>query len=248
MATNPAGRAPDLRDSGFQSLLQLGPRVFGVSREGTVYELDDSLREITGHWSLSSGPRWSAMGAERERHRARRRRPGGQLRLWSVADHTPIGPASVAHPGGVNASRCAATAERVVSLGATRQPVEDLDGHTSRPAAVGTFTLAPRGTSVGFLSDDRTIAVGEWNGAVQLFDADALTLRSDFGLNGTVQLHDRAGGAGHPDPCPNTTVGSRPSGIDGWVARVKAIFGFQPASNRPSHARWRLRSIRTRMG
>ena len=189
-----------LRDSRFQSLLQLGPRVFGVSRGGTVYELDDSLREVTRDWSVASGKRWSAMGANPDGTVLGVGDQGGQLRLWSVAGRTPIGPAVVAHAGGVAGVAVRGDGQRAVSLGANDN---QLKTWTVTPAGLqpsGTFALSALGTSVAYLSDDRTIAVGEGNGSVQLLDADTLTVRSDFGANGSKSLHTALDLAGHPDP------------------------------------------------
>ncbi len=189
-----------LRDSRFQSLLQLGPRVFGVSRGGTVYELDDSLHEVTRDWSVASGKRWSAMGATPDGTVLGVGDQGGQLRLWSVAGRTPIGPAVVAHTGGVAGVAVRGDGRRVVSLGANDNQLKTWTVTPAGLQPLGTFALNALGTSVAYLSDDRTIAVGEGNGiraaARRRHAHRPLRLRCE---RQQVVAH-RVDLAGHPDP------------------------------------------------
>ena len=187
-----------LRNSGFQTLLQLGPRVLGLSRGGTVYELDDSLHKVTGDWSVSSGPRWSAMGADPDGTLLAVGDQGGQLRLWSVADHTPIGPAVLAHAGGVNGVAVRGDGERVVSLGAADNQLKTWTVTPTGLQPLGTFALGATGTSVAYLSDNRTIAVGEWNGACS---CSMRTRSRSAPTSARTEPSSciRAGHAGHPD-------------------------------------------------
>ena len=130
-----------LRDSRFQTLLQLGPRVLGLSRGGTVYELDDSLHKVTGDWSVSSGARWSAMGADPD---------GALLAVGDQAWPAPVVVGRRSHADRSRGPRARGRCQRRRGSGRRptrglarrgRQPVEDLDGHTDRAATVGYVRL-----------------------------------------------------------------------------------------------------------
>jgi WD40 repeat protein len=214
-----------LRDSRLRSLLQLGPRVFGMSRGGTLYELDDSLHEVTGDWSVASGARWSAMGATSDGTVLGVGDQGGQLRAWSVAGRAPIGPAVLAHAGGVAGVAVRGDGQQVVSLGANDNQLKTWTVTPAGLQPLGTFALSALGTSVAYLSDDRTIAVGEGNGSVQLLDADTLTVRSDFGANGSKSLHTAFISQVIPIRDPRTDGGFATVGLDGWIVRLTGSFG-----------------------
>ncbi len=86
--------------------------------------------------------------------------------------------------------------------------------------------MGASGTSVAYLADDQTIAVGEGNGAVQLLDADTLTVRSDFGSNGTKFVHTALISQLIPITDPSTEGGFATVGLDGWVVRFTGNFGL----------------------
>ena len=220
-----------LRDSRFRTLLQLGPRVLGLSRGGTVYELDDSLHSVTRSWSVSSGERWSAISADPDGALLAVGDLRGQLRLWSVIDHTPVGPAVLAHEGGVSGVAVRGDGERVVSFGAIDNQLKTWAVTPTGLQQLGAVSLTSSGASVAYLSDNRTIAVGESNGSVQLFDADTLTLRPDFGSNGTRSLHT----ASVAQVIPISDGGFATVGLDGWVKRLSGVFELI-GNRRPAEA------------
>ena len=212
--------ATGLRDPRFKALLQLGPRTFGLSRDGTVYDIDDSLRDVTGHWSVSSGPRWSAMGADTSGAVLAVGDQGGQLRLWSVADHTPIGPAVLAHVGGVNAVAVRSDGQRVVSVGGGDLQVKTWAVTPTGLQLLATSPVTATGSSVAYLADNATIVVGEWNGAVQVLDADTLAPAPTSVPTARSKLHS----APVTQILPMADGGFTSVGLDGWVKRLTAGF------------------------
>ena len=207
-------------------MLQLGPHVLGLSRGGTVYDLDESLSKVTSEWSVASGARWSAMGADANGTVLAVGDQAGQLRLWSVADHTPITAPVMAHPGGVNAIAIRSDGKLVVTLGAGDNLLKTWAVTPNGLQAVGSVALGATGAAAAFIADEQAVAVGESNGAVQLFDAATLTLRPDFGSNGTRQLHTTPITQLIPvsDPDPTKPGGFVTVGLDGWVMRLTGNF------------------------
>ena len=238
-----------LRDSRFQTLLQLGPRVFGLSRGGTVYELDDSLHEVTGDWSVSSGARWSAMGADRRRQRPR---ASVTRTVSSGCGRSPITHRSVrrslAHAGRCLRRRGSGRRPtRVVSLGADDNQLKTWTVTPTGLQPSGTFALG-RQRHVGRVPLRRPTRSrsAKWNGAVQLLDADTLTLRSDFGSNGTQVVAHGARSRRSSRSVTRTNGGFATVGLDGWVVRLTGalrLFSTRRAGREPP--RWPLRSIAT---
>jgi len=142
--------------------------------------------------------------------------------LWSVADHIPIGPAVVTHLGGVNAVAVRSDGQRVVSVGAGDLQVKTWAvtptwAPTARDLHVDRDRLVRRlpGRSAA------SIAVGEWNGAVQVLDADTLAPRADVGSNGNGVNCTRRRSR---QVLPMNDGGFTSVGLDGWVKRLTGGF------------------------
>ena len=224
-APHPTGlRAPQL-----QVLLTTGSKVHGLSSAGTVYELDEALGTITGEWSLSSGPRWTAVGTQDSGELLAVGDERGQLRLWSSTAHQPIGPPVAAHGAGVNAAAISADGQTVASVGNDNQLATWRVGDTGL-TPLGRIALPATGAALQFLGDGRSLAVGEWNGAVQLFDGTTLAPRSDFGANGTQQLAL----APITQLIPIDDGGFATVAMDGWIKRLSGTTFGVISSRRPA--------------
>ncbi len=144
-------------------------------------------------------PRWSAMGGDENGSVLVVGDQGGQLRLWSVADHTPIGPAVVAHPGGVNAVAMRSDGRRVVSLGAADNQLKTWSVTPTGLQPLATFTLGASG-AIGRVprgwSHDRGRRVERRGAGARRGDAHA---PSRLRLERNPATARGAGHAGHPD-------------------------------------------------
>ena len=211
-----APAATGLRIPQLMSLLPLGTRVAGVTTDGTVYDFDAALRHATDHWSTSTGPRWTAMSPDVAGTRLVVGDELGRLQLWSVADHTPIGPPVTADAGPVLAVGMSPDGSAAVSS-VNREHVATLWAVTpSGLQATGNALLQASASSAVFTSDGRTVAVGEENGVVEYFDAATAARRADVGSQGAQAF----GTAPINGIIPLANGGLLTVGADGWVRHI----------------------------
>ena len=179
--------------------------------------------EVTGELVGGFGQALVGDGRRSRRHRARRRRPG-----WasSGCGRSPIARRSVrrsvAHAGRRRRRRGPRRRRTRGLAGRERQPVEDLDRHPRRACNRWARSSLERPRHVGRVPLRRPTRSrsAKATAAVQLLDADTLTVRSDFGANGSKSLHTALISQVIPIRDPRTDGGFATVGLDGWIVRL----------------------------